>query len=250
MLNTIIILTDFEEFYTVQITGKILSVSNKNVNIQTLRVENYSVIKAAFILYQISKFFENAIFVCVVDPYVGTKRRSVIVKRGKNFFIGPDNGIFSMLNAHIEQVVEIDEKKFKVGKTFHGRDIFAVIAGEILNGKEIDDFGKKNKSDKSKKIKTKIKTLNLKNRILYIDNFGNIITSIKNDKIKDNKKEIRVKINKKEIKTIYVKTFSDEKENFIVYKGSSGFLEIGKFMENAAEILNAKVGDKVKILKF
>ncbi|PKP58262.1 MAG: hypothetical protein CVT89_03160, partial [Candidatus Altiarchaeales archaeon HGW-Altiarchaeales-2] len=97
MLNTVIILTDFEDFYTLQITGKILSVSQKNLQIRTLRVRNYSVIEVSFLISQISKFFEKTIFVCVIDPYVGTKRRAVIIEQGKNLFVGPDNGIFSML---------------------------------------------------------------------------------------------------------------------------------------------------------
>jgi len=235
-MRNIIIVSDFGKFYTLQMMGKILSIC-ENVRINTIKVENYSIISAAFIIYQLSKFFNNTIFICVVDPYVGTKRKSIIIEKDKNFFIGPNNGIFSMIKS--KKVIEIDEKKFNASKTFHGRDIFAVIAGKILNGENIENFGKK---------KTKIKKINLKNKILYIDNFGNIITGIKkiNAKYKD---KLRIKINEKEINAIYVKTFSDEKENFIVYKGSSGFLEIGKFMDNAAKILNVNIGDKVKIYK-
>jgi len=233
-MRHIIIVADFEEFYTLQMIGKILSYS-ENASINTIRVGNYSIIGAAFIIYQLSKIFDNTIFICVVDPYVGTKRKSIIIKKDKNFFIGPNNGIFSMIKG--EKVIEIDEKIFNASKTFHGRDIFAVIAGKILNGES--DFGKK---------ETKIKRIDLRNKILYIDNFGNIITGIKriNAKYKD---EVKIKINEKEIRAIYVKTFSDEKENFIVYKGSSGFLEIGKFMNNAAKMLNVNIGDKVKIYK-
>ena len=242
MLNTVIILTDFEDFYTLQITGKILSVSQKNLQIRTLRVRNYSVIEASFLISQISKFFEKTIFVCVIDPYVGTKRRAVIIEQGKNLFVGPDNGIFSMLAQNIEQIVEIDENKFSnISKTFHGRDIFAVIAGEILNGKMPDNFGK---TDKTRKINV----LNLKDKILYIDNFGNIITSLRNESAKFKVgEEVKLKIKGREISARFVETFADEKEKMSVYCGSSGFIEIGKFRKNAGEILKVKVGDKVEI---
>lgn len=240
LFNTVVILTDFEDFYNMQMIGRILSISQKNLNIQTLKVKNYSITEASFLIFQVSKFFEKTIFVCVVDPGVGTKRRAVIIKKGKNLFIGPDNGIFSML-THIDEVVEIDENKFNASKTFHGRDIFAVIAGEILKGKDIAEFGK---IDERKRIKV----YDLRNKVLYIDNFGNIITSIKNEPIKFNAgEEVNIKIKGKEINARFVETFADEKEKFIIYRGSSGFVEIGKFMNNASEILNVKVGDKVEI---
>lgn len=244
MFNTVIILTDFEEFYTFQIIGKILSVSQKNLQIRTLRVRNYSITEASFLISQVSKFFENALFVCVIDPEVGTKRRTVIIKRGKNLFVGPDNGIFSMLNAPIDRVVEIDEDKFSnASKTFHGRDIFAVIAGEILNGRDIAEFGKTD-------ARMKIKISNLKDKVLYIDNFGNIITSIRKESVNFKiGEEVKLKIKGREISSIFVETFADEKEKFIIYCGSSGFIEIGKFMDNAGEILDVKVGAHVEILK-
>ncbi len=242
MIKVVIILTDFEEFYTLQIIGKILSISQKNLQIRTLRVRNYSITEASFLISHISNFFENALFVCVVDPEVGTKRRTVIIEQGKNLFVGPDNGIFSMLNARIEKVVEIDEDKFSnASKTFHGRDIFAVIAGEILNGKDITEFGK---TDASRKIKMS----NLKDKILYIDNFGNIITSIRNESVNFKVgEEVKLKIKGREISSIFVETFADEKEKFIIYYGSSGFLEIGKFMDNVGEILKVKVGAQIEI---
>jgi len=242
MLNTVIILTDFEDFYTLQITGKILSVSQKNLQIRTLRVRNYSVIEVSFLISQISKFFEKTIFVCVIDPYVGTKRRAVIIEKDGNLFVGPDNGIFSMLAQNINRVVEIDENKFSnISKTFHGRDIFAVIAGEILNGKMPDNFGK---TDKTKKIKV----LNLKDKILYIDNFGNIITGLRNEYAKFKVgEEVKLKIKGREISARFVETFADEKEKLGVYCGSSGFIEIGKFRKNVGEILKVKVGDKLEI---
>lgn len=249
MFNTVIILTDFEDFYTLQMIGKILLITQahqKNLQIQiqirTLKVKNYSITEASFLISQVSKFFENAIFVCVVDPGVGTKRRTVIIEQGKNLFVGPDNGIFSMLNEGIERVVEIEEDKFSNAcKTFHGRDIFAVIAGEILNGKDITEFGK---TDASRKIKMS----DLKNKILYIDNFGNIITSIRNESVKFKVgEEVKLKIKGRKISARFVETFADEKEKFIVYCGSSGFIEIGKFMDNTGEILKVKVGDKIEI---
>jgi len=130
MLNTVIILTDFEDFYTLQIIGKILSVSQKNLQIRTLRVRNYSVIEASFLISQISKFFEKTIFVCVIDPYVGTKRRAVIIEQGKNLFVGRE------ISARFVETFADEKEKMSVycgSSGFIEIGKFRKNAGEILN---------------------------------------------------------------------------------------------------------------------
>lgn len=234
------LISDLEDFYVAQIFGKIYEYTKTNFNILNVRVKNFSIIEACLKIYVLSSNLKDTIFICVVDPYVGTERKIKIIKTNKNFLIGPDNGIFSLIDK-IDEIIEVDTKKFvDASPTFHGRDILAIIAGKILNNEKIKNFGKEVKE---------INQLNLKNKILYIDEFGNIITSIKNENIKSKIGEIlKVKIKEKVFEAKFVKTFADEKNKFIIYKGSSGFLEIGKFMDSAAKILNANIGDKIKIL--
>lgn len=244
-MKSVSIISDLEDFYVVQIFGKIFERCKKHINTFNVRVKNFSIIEACFKIYSLSGL-KDVVFVCVVDPGVGTKRKIKIIKTKKNFFIGPDNGIFSLIDENlIEKIIEVSNKQFSPSPTFHGRDIFAVIAGKILNGHKIESFGKEVKE---------IKRVDLKNKILYIDEFGDIITAINNKKIMAKFGEIlKVKImcKDKKVKIIeskFVRTYADEKEKFVIYKGSSGFLEIAKFKDNAAKILNVKIGDGIKIL--
>ncbi|MEM7826812.1 MAG: SAM-dependent chlorinase/fluorinase [Candidatus Aenigmatarchaeota archaeon] len=243
----ICVISDLEDFYVAQIFGKIYEIYKHNINTLNVRVKNFSIIEACFKIYVLDSNLRDTIFICVIDPYVGTERKVKIIKKGKNFLIGPDNGIFSLIE-NFEKIIEVDTKKFNASATFHGRDIFAVIAGKILKGEKIENFGKECSG---------IEKLDLKNRILYIDEFGSIITSIKNGEIKANLGEIlKVKIsNEKDKKgkifeAKFVRTFADEKEKLIIYKGSSGFLEIGKFMDNTAKILNVNIEDRIEILNL
>jgi len=88
--------------------------------------------------------------VCVVDPGVGTKRKSIIIqtKRG-DYLIGPDNGVLipgARFLKGIKKVVEITNKKYMrnpVSPIFHGRDIFTPAAAYLSKGVGIEKFGKK-----------------------------------------------------------------------------------------------------------
>lgn len=103
--------------------------------------------EAAFFLAGASPWFpRETIHVAVVDPGVGTKRRSIAVRAGGQYFIGPDNGIFTVLlrefpleNAHV-----IESPAFmlhNVSPTFHGRDVFAPMAAHLANGATLLDVG-------------------------------------------------------------------------------------------------------------
>jgi len=242
------ITSDFDAFYVNQMIGKILEI-NPECRIYSNRVKPYSILEASFTIYGICASFSASIHIGVVDPDVGSKRKSVIIKATDKthktcYFIGPDNGIFSLAvkDKRNLEIIEIDEKKFNASKTFHGRDIFAVIAGEISKGTEIEKFGKK--INQIKKIKTE-------NKIIYIDNFGNIVTGI--EKIKEKKsvnkhpKNIKIHHKGKIIEAKFSETFSDQKKGFIVYRGSMGFLEIALYKDNAKEKMKACIGDKIEI---
>ncbi|RLE51072.1 MAG: hypothetical protein DRJ21_00870, partial [Candidatus Methanomethylicota archaeon] len=135
--DIIAILTDFglRDPYVAIMKGVILSIAPhvKIIDI-THEVEKFNVKQGAFILASVVRYFpRNTIYLCVVDPGVGTKRRPIIVETNRSTFVGPDNGIL-MLAAHSEgilRVIEIRNPKYMLkgrSSTFHGRDIFAPAA--------------------------------------------------------------------------------------------------------------------------
>ncbi len=95
-------------------------------------------------------FPAGSIFCAVIDPGVGTKRRGMAARIGPYYFVGPDNGLFSIAydyGSHHgwQQVyVSLTNPNYfldEVNPIFHGRDIFAPVAAHIANGVSLYDLG-------------------------------------------------------------------------------------------------------------
>jgi S-adenosylmethionine hydrolase len=105
------------------------------------------VLSAAYALYDaIAAFPMSTIFVGVVDPGVGSSRRAIAAEIGDWRFVGPDNGLLTLLLDHypLKTAAELTNAAFHQqprSATFHGRDIFAPVAAAWATGTPITDFG-------------------------------------------------------------------------------------------------------------
>ena len=81
-------------------------------------------------------FPPGSVFLAVVDPGVGTPRDAVVAMAGGRWFVGPDNGLLSVVSArHPDtRLWRITWQPKGLSATFHGRDLFAQIAAEIARG--------------------------------------------------------------------------------------------------------------------
>ncbi len=241
--------TDFGTgFYVGQMKGAIFRI-NEDAKIIDIshEIKKHDIFEGAFVLSQFWEYFPaGTTHVGVVDPGVGSSRKWLIIETETCFFVGPDNGLFSLAckEQKVKKIIAIDESKLKkfskdISATFHGRDIFAPVAALLDNGHKPEEFGK---------VANVMKNLEMgKNRILYIDSFGNIITSISKEFSLNGR--IKLKHKNKILTAKSVKTFSDGKKGELLFlKGSHGFFEIDVREENAAEKLKAKVGDRIEIL--
>ncbi len=110
----------------------------------THEIPAFSVWEASYRLWQTSPYWpEGTVFVSVVDPGVGTNRKSVVAEAGGRFFVTPDNGSLSHLERHVgvTSVREIDETRYRrpgseQSHTFHGRDVYA-YTGALLASRQI-----------------------------------------------------------------------------------------------------------------
>ncbi len=250
-MDIITLTTDFgdSEGFTGAMKGKILSTLkkyNKDAKIIdiTHNIKPFNIYHCAYVLLEFVPFFPEAVHIAVVDPTVGSKRRSIVIETNKGFLVGPDNGIFSYVTdiLKIKKIYLIDEKKYTPSNTFHGRDIYAVVGAELISGVfegiEINDFVKFDNSIK---------------KVIHIDRFGNIITNVKENEINFNYGDIITikfitKTGIKKIKCKFVKSYFEEKEGFLCLINSEGFLEIAKFMDNAAKYLEVDYLDRVEII--
>ena len=110
----------------------------------THEIPTFDIWAAAYRLNQVASYWpEGTVFVSVVDPGVGTDRRSVVLKtKSGHYFVTPDNGTLTLVadELGIAGVREIDEavnrlKNSEKSYTFHGRDVYAYTGAKSWNPK-------------------------------------------------------------------------------------------------------------------
>ena len=99
----ITLLTDFgdRDYFVASMKGVILTINPRATIIDlSHHVPPHSVENAAYLLKSCYRYFpEGTVHVAVVDPGVGTRRHSLLVKTARYYFLGPDNGLFSYIFA-------------------------------------------------------------------------------------------------------------------------------------------------------
>jgi S-adenosylmethionine hydrolase len=125
-------------------------------------------------------FSTGTVHLAVIDPGVGSSRRPIAIQTGQACFVGPDNGLFSsILEKEESLVVELMNPAFRlaeISSTFHGRDIFAPAAAALASGVSISELG----PVITDPVIVHDDTAG-RHQILYVDHFGNCITSIPAD---------------------------------------------------------------------
>lgn len=252
--------TDFglKDPYVAQLKAVLLTVCPDAVIVDvTHEIEKYNVPMGGIILASTARFFpEGSIHVGVVDPGVGGPRRPIIMETERSIFVGPDNGILSMAAEQegVKHVFEITEKKYmrrEVSRTFHGRDVFAPVAGHLANGVKPMSVGKEVKHYTSLQIpRPTVKRGLIRAQVLYVDSFGNVITNVKNTDLKYAglrvNDEVKVKIKSKTVKASCKETYWEaEPGKPVLVLGSQGFMEIALREGSAAKLLKMSSGEKL-----
>jgi S-adenosylmethionine hydrolase len=252
------LLTDFgsRDYFVGAMKGVIVSINSEAKILDiTHDIAPQDISSAAFTLRACYENFpKKTIFVAVVDPRVGSDRKAILVETEKYYFIAPDNGLLSFVyNKNAEdkkfRVVELANERFflkPVSRTFHGRDIFAACAAHLSNGVNPSEFGEEI-NDYVIQIENKPRKLSggeTEAQIIHTDRFGNLITNLRKDELKENfiLELGGTKIEK--MRTYYAE--AEKSEVFMIW-GSAGFLEIVVFQDSAEKLLNAKRGQKITV---
>jgi S-adenosylmethionine hydrolase len=258
------LLTDFgnADYFVGAMKGAILSVSPQaRIFDITHEIPPQDIRAGAFTLMAAyGSFPPETIHVAVVDPGVGSQRRPILLAAGGYYFIGPDNGIFSYIYEREAggRVFHLDREEFfrpAVSATFHGRDVFAPIAGALLNGAKPDQLGHEIKDyvRLAPFAPRPIEEGNLSGQIIHIDRFGNCVTNLTRDGVTEALIEngARLIVGDYEIKSFrrfYAEEGSESSEPFAIW-GSAGLLEIAALNSSAAQQMGAQRGQPVRLIK-
>lgn len=262
-MNSIVTFTsDFgsQGNYTGEVKGTILGINPEAKIVDlTHQVGAHNLLDAAYIISQsYAAFPPRTVHLVVVDPGVGSDRRSIILEADHHFFVAPDNGVLSLVyqQAELQRVISIEAEHYfrrPVSPTFHARDIFAPVAAHISMGSSISSFGPE--------ISNYVKLTLPANReaqpgywegyILHIDRFGNIITSLRPREIREScGYDFKVSgfvIQDQRISK-HVTYYADGGDAGVFsLESSGGFYEIAALKKSAAATLDARRGMKVEL---
>jgi S-adenosyl-L-methionine hydrolase (adenosine-forming) len=177
------------------------------------------------------------VFLGVVDPGVGTERGAVVLRADDRWYIGPDNGLFSVIAARASStsVWRITVHPARTSPSFHGRDVFAPIAAAVAT----DDFPNGDVAPAAD-LAVRLGGDDLA-EVIYVDHFGNAFTGIR---ARDMPAARRLVANGREIP--HARVFAEAAPGTAFwYENSIGLVEIAVNQECAARALGLGVGTAV-----
>lgn len=252
--------TDFglADHYVGTMKGVIAGIAPQSTVIDIChQVTPYEILEGGFILEQAYRYFpKGAIHVVVVDPGVGTSRRPILVEAAGQYFIGPDNGLFTLLYAAEpkHKVRAITNKKFfltTLSNTFHGRDVFAPSAAHLASGKaKPAQFGPliKDYTQATAIFATRTGKRVWTGQVLKVDHFGNLITNLRSSEFEVGKAKHFELLVGSHIVSRFASNYQEAGfgEVFVI-EGSSGYLEVSVCQGSAARQLGCGAGAPLEL---
>jgi S-adenosylmethionine hydrolase len=181
----------------------------------------------------------GSVTMAVVDPGVGGRRKPLAVLADDRWFVGPDNGLISVVAARAKRVQAcvIGWRPKKLAASFHGRDLFAPVAGLLARGDR-----KAVKLGKSRALAINLGGADLA-EVIYLDHYGNAMTGLRASGLK---RATRLLVGRRRIERARV--FSDVPEGRVFwYENSLGLAEISANSGSAAARLEIAVGRAVEV---
>ena len=211
----------------------------------------WNIAAAAWVLGNSFQHFPSgSIHVGVVDPGVGSSRRAVALEAADHIFVGPDNGIFSKL-LHTNEVkfaVELTEEQYwrkNLSSTFHARDVFGPVAAHYATGVSLKQLGKEIDIESLLRLPAReiqVRQNRVEGSVAYVDHFGNLITNIKKDMVRES---ALCQVGKRSIGRIKQTYSSGDLGAPLAFIGSHGYLEIAVSQGRADEKLDAGVNTTI-----
>jgi len=254
-MRVVTLLSDFglRDGYVAQMKGTILDLCHSAVITDISHdIERHNIPMGSFILEATAPYFpKDTIHVAVVDPGVGSARKAIVIECNNAIFVGPDNGLLVQASEKLglKSIHEIREKEFQrkpVSSTFHGRDVFAYVAGLIASGRKPGDVGPRlaqiEKLDLSPPRRS---GQTLVCQVLHVDGFGNVVTNVGEKMLQEVPaklgERVEIRSGPRKLQVQYVRAYHDvDMGTMAVLLGSQGFLEIAVREGSARERLDVK----------
>lgn len=222
------------------------------------QISPQNIAEASLILARSVPYFPpDTVHVVVVDPGVGTARRPIAGRIGDHYFVGPDNGVVTLWLEQSEQAglaaefVHTNRRDYwrpEISHVFHGRDIFAPVAGHLAAGTKLTSLGPVITDPIRLALpKPQPHPGGWHGQVIHIDHFGNISTNIRREHLGD-PENVRFQIGGTQIDGM-VHTFGEQPHGTLVaLYGSTGNLIFSVVNGSAADRLQVSAGTPVEAI--
>lgn len=219
-------------------------------------VSAQDVAQGALLLGRAARYFAaGSVHVAVVDPGVGTARRGLAARIGGQYFVGPDNGLCTLLvEAALRDGEEcvfmaLDKPAYwlpRVSRTFHGRDIFAPVAAHLACGVELEALGTPISDVALKQQPAPQRTADgWRASVIAVDTFGNLGTNLRWQDVVGGSVILRIK--GRVINGLSVTFGEHAPGELIALVDSDEHIAVAEVNGSAAKTLTAGVGEVVEV---
>ena len=243
-----------KDFYQGALKGSILKIlPSANIVDITHEVPSFNISYAAFVLKNAYPYFpKNTLHLIGIDSVFSENTKYIAVKHKDHYFVGADNGIFSLLFEELpEEIVELNIMQDLKYLHFPLVDIFVKAASHLAKGGKLKEIGiATDEIDQKMLLNPVIERDIIRGSVIYIDAFCNVITNITKDlftKIQRNR-DFTLYFRKSETITQLSWHYNEvaEGEKLCLF-GISNHLEIAMNKGKASSLLGLHLGDIVRV---
>lgn len=263
--SIVALITDFglQDEYVGVMKGVILSVNPRARIVDVCHaIEPHGIVQAGQMLASVTPYFPSeTVFVVVVDPGVGGERDILAVRREGVVLLAPDNGLLSVWRDdwRSTEIVRVQQTRYflsRVSRTFHGRDIFAPVAGHLTLGLPLEELGPPVDPHRIQRVSVPRVRIggdgDVRGTVIAVDRFGNLITDIRSEDLSElerrqSKGEWRIEVREKRIHGLCSFYGEVARGKPLALIGSRGTLEIAINGGSAAADFGAEVGTPVLV---
>ncbi|MBT9612315.1 MAG: SAM-dependent chlorinase/fluorinase [Burkholderiales bacterium] len=241
----IVLFTDFgaDDLYIGQVKAVLAHTAPDVPVIDLLHsAPNFDIDSSAHLLAALYlRFSPGSVIFAVVDPGVGSARDAVVMVADGYWFVGPDNGLLSVVAARAQatRIWRITWRPESLSQTFHGRDLFAPIAAWVAVGQFPAD-----KLAETNALQVQSSAVD-RQRVIYIDHYGNCMTGMRAAGLGS---DAVLQVAGQELRR--TKTFYEAMPHEVFwYENSLGLVEVAINQGSAAQSLGLQVGTVITMLK-
>ena len=247
-------MSDFgqRDHYVAAVKAKILSI-NPNLNIVdiTHHIEHFNIAHAAFVLKSVFKDFpKGTVHLVSVNSPTMDKDKMVAAKIEDHYFVGIDNGLFSLLSDNQSPIIVVELSRDSSSSVFAEKSVLAGAAVSLASGVAIYNLGKQLLQVKQMlNRQLRITKHQISGHVIHVDNYGNLITNISFETFEKAKEDRKYTFSfaREIIDTLSTSYDSTDNGDCIVLFNSNGFLEVAICQGNASELLGLSYDSPVNV---